>query len=156
MPNIDKEARAWELALAGPVGAAIQARRKVLKLSAAQLAKRTEQLGYPISRVAIAKIETNARVGKLGFAELVTLAEALGMSPLELAYPGGPAGRVEYLPGQPTSTLDASARFVGNPDWLAGLRDQLHQLTHALAGDAAGVIGFTGVASGTVTRKDDQ
>jgi transcriptional regulator with XRE-family HTH domain len=149
MPNIDEGARAWELGLTARAGTAVRARRKTLKLTAVQLAERTKQLGYPITRVAITKIEGNTRAGKLGVAELVTLAEALEASPLELLYPGPPDRRIDYLPGRSASTLDASTWFVGEPDWLVSLRDQLHQLIHALTASGKSV------ALGTVVRKKD-
>src|SRR6267142_6092685 len=69
--------KAWEMELAGRVGAAIKARRNALKLTAVDLAERTKALGYPVNRVAISKIEGNLRAGKLDVAELLVLAAAL-------------------------------------------------------------------------------
>ena len=53
-----------------------------------ELAERTAELGYPITRVAISKIERNSREGKLDVAELLVLAEALGIAPVLLLAPG--------------------------------------------------------------------
>lgn len=99
MPNIDPRAKAWELELSRRVGAAVQRLRTELGLTAVQLSERTRGLGYPISRVAITKIENNSRTGKLDVAEWITLAYALDVAPGALLYPDLPDGRVEVLPG---------------------------------------------------------
>jgi len=99
MPNIDKDAKAWELKLAGRVGDAVKRRRKALGLTAVQLADKTRDLSYPITRVAITKIETNKRAGKLDIAEVLVLAVALEIPPALLLvpeFPGDPS--VEMLP----------------------------------------------------------
>lgn len=99
MPNIDPRAKAWEKQLSGRVGAAVQRLRTELGLTAVQLSERTRSLGYPISRVAITKIENNSRTGKLDVAEWITLAYALDVPPGALLYPDLPDGPVEVLPG---------------------------------------------------------
>src|SRR6476660_6914974 len=99
MPNIDKDAKAWELKLAGRVGDAVKRRRKALGLTAVQLADKTRDLGYPITRVAITKIETNKRAGKLDIAEVLVLAVALEIPPALLLFPNFPDNDgVELLP----------------------------------------------------------
>lgn len=99
MPNIDPRAKAWEMTLAERVGATVQRLRTELGLTAVQLSERTRRLGYPISRVAITKIENNARAGKLDVAEWIVLAYALDVAPGALLYPDLPDGPVEVLPG---------------------------------------------------------
>jgi transcriptional regulator with XRE-family HTH domain len=127
MPNIHKDASAWETALAARVGRAVYTRRKALKLTAQQLAQRTADLGYPITRVAVSKIEGGTRAGKFDIAELVILAKALEMPPVLLLYPGFPEGHratvdsaavtlprdVELFPGTPQSSRDALLWFCG-------------------------------------------
>jgi transcriptional regulator with XRE-family HTH domain len=113
MPHVDEAAKAWELELAGRVGAAVAARRKALKLTAQQLAERTKELGYPITRVAISKIEGNMRAGKLDVAELVVLAVALEIPPALLLIPGFPDGDVELLPGRGADSVEAMK-------WMSG------------------------------------
>lgn len=117
MPNIDDGAKAFELALAGRVGAAVQARRKALDLTAAQLADRTRDLGYPITRVAISKIETNKRAGKLDVAELFILAAALEVPPALLLFPGFPHDTVEAIPGKVADNLGAVKWLSGRSGW---------------------------------------
>ncbi len=99
MPNIDAEAKAWELDLSSQVGRAVLARRKALGLSAVQLAARTNDLGYPITRVTISRIENNARAGKVDVAELLILAAALEMPPVLLVFPDFPYGEARPIPG---------------------------------------------------------
>lgn len=133
MPNIDPEAKAWEEALSKRVGETVQRLRKELGLTAVQLSDRTRQLRYPISRVAITKIETNKRAGKLDVAEWLVLAYALDVPPGALLYPDLPDGTVEVLPGWVLPSwvallsLDGEAKGVNDPvkfpeiTYLAGL-----------------------------------
>lgn len=79
------------------------------------LAERTRQIGYPVSRVAISKIEGNFRAGKLDVGELLALAVALEIPPARLLFPDFPEGTVELLPGQ-----GQIADTVGTVKWLAG------------------------------------
>lgn len=113
-----EEPKDWHLALAGRVGAALRALRKDRKLSATQLAEKTSELGFPLHRVAITKIETNGRAGKLDLSELVILALALEVAPSELAYPDKPEGQsIRLWPraNQLTAITDAAAWFSGYP-----------------------------------------
>jgi transcriptional regulator with XRE-family HTH domain len=114
MPSIDESAKAWELELSGRVGAAVQARRKALKLTALDLADKCRELGYPITRQAISKIESNNRRGKIDLAELLVLAEALQIPPALLVFPDYPDGHVEALPGR---DMESAAAV----DWLSGV-----------------------------------
>ncbi len=87
------------------------------------LAERTGELGYPISRVAIGKIETSHREGKFDVAELLVLAAALDIPPMLLLYPGYPDGAVENLPGRSTDSRIAALWFSGQvPSENVGLR----------------------------------
>ncbi|OUC77278.1 helix-turn-helix domain-containing protein [Gordonia lacunae] len=101
MPNIDDDAKTWQLEQAGRVGEAVRQRRRALKLTAAALSERTRALGFPISRVAISKIESNTRAGKLDVAELIVMAAALEIAPVLLLYPGLLDEVVRYVPNGP-------------------------------------------------------
>jgi transcriptional regulator with XRE-family HTH domain len=114
MPNVNEAAKAWELGLSGRVGKAVRARRDELGLTAGQLHELTAATGYPVHRVAITKIENNTRAGKLDIAELLALATALKIPPLELLFGGPPGDTTAYLPTVSTSTLDAVTRFTGD------------------------------------------
>lgn len=123
MPNINPGAKAWEIDLAQRVGRAVQMRRKALKLTAQQLAQRTADLGYPVTRIAISKIEGNTRAGKFDVAELVVLAAALDIPPVLLLFPDFPDGVVENLPRRDTESRNAVLWFSGQvpAEWV-GLR----------------------------------
>lgn len=113
MPNIDETAKAWQSSIAGRFGEAVAALRKERGIKAAELADRTRELGYPIHRVAITKIETNSRGGKLDLAEVITLALALGVPPVQLIYPDLPGGAAEVWPGHGTLDIHALQWFSG-------------------------------------------
>ncbi|OBJ53439.1 transcriptional regulator [Mycobacterium sp. 1423905.2] len=119
MPKTDVTAKQWQKELAARTGSAVRERRKALDLTAAGLAERTAELGYPVSRVAIGKIETGHREGKMDLAELLVLAAALAIPPVMLIYPGVPHGPVEVLPGLECDSVDALEWFVGDSPKLA-------------------------------------
>jgi transcriptional regulator with XRE-family HTH domain len=114
MPNIDAEAKQWGSELAKRFGEAVAARRKAIGWTAVQLAARTKQIGYPISRVAISKIENNTRAGKLDVAEVVALGIALDIPPALLLFPDYPRGVVEYRPGAFSNSFRALRWFSGD------------------------------------------
>ncbi|OMC02101.1 helix-turn-helix domain-containing protein [Mycolicibacterium fortuitum] len=113
MPNIDDDARAWELAMTQRIGEAVTARRKALGLTAQKLEELTRNLGYPITRVAVSKIENNTRSAKFDVAELLILAAALDIPPMLLLFPDFPDGTVEVVPGVQRTSQSAA-------DWLSG------------------------------------
>lgn len=114
MPNIDEGAKTWQIEQAGRIGAAVRAGRKRLGITALQLTARTEAFGYPVSRVAISKIESNTRAGKFDISELLVLAAALDVPPMLLLYPQLPYGHVEFLPGVNVLSYEASDWFSGD------------------------------------------
>lgn len=113
MPQTDEGAKAWQLEWSERIGRAVQTRRKELGLTGEQLAKRTRALGYPISRVAIGKIESNGRTGKMDVAEVAVLAAALNIPPVMLLYPGLPHARYRDLPYSEHTALDALLWHTG-------------------------------------------
>lgn len=80
--------------------------------SAQWLADQTEQLGYPISRSAIANYESG-RKKTLDLVELIAIAAALHVPPVVLLYPELPTGLVELLPDITVTSWDAVAWFSG-------------------------------------------
>jgi transcriptional regulator with XRE-family HTH domain len=114
MPSIDGRAKAFEMDVAAVFGHAVSRRRKVLKLTASELSRRTAELGYPISRGAIAKIESNSRSGKVDVAELLVLSAALDTPPVLLLFPEFPTGCwMAVLPGVTAQGREAVR-------WLSG------------------------------------
>jgi transcriptional regulator with XRE-family HTH domain len=126
MPSIDPDGKAWQLELADRVGKAVKMRRNALKLTAQQLAQRTVEIGYPVTRVTISKIESNVRAGKFDVAEWLVLARALEIPPALLLFPDYPDGPVQGLPGNERRSVEALW-------WVAG--------THARTGEVgAGLV----------------
>lgn len=82
------------------------------KLSTQALADRTRDLGHPLDRSVIAKLEGGQRQ-TISVPELVILARALEVPPVELLYPLGAEPEVEILPGQKASSEDAMLWFTG-------------------------------------------
>lgn len=93
------------------------------KLSAQGLADRVSALGYPYSRSQLVNLEYG-RKKTLEVSELVAIAEALDIAPIELLYPGLPDGDVEYLPGQTTRAFDALKNFTGEDRTARGERNR--------------------------------
>jgi transcriptional regulator with XRE-family HTH domain len=114
MPSVDTEAKAYETTRSGWFGNAVSWRRNALRLTASELARRTAELGYPISRGAIAKIESNVRSGKIDVAEVLVLAAALDIPPVLLLFPQvATDGGTVILPNFMTKEDDAVR-------WMAG------------------------------------
>lgn len=114
MPKINEPAKRWRKDMAARVGNAVRTRRGELGMTAAALARRTAALGYPVSGVAIGKLENNHREGKFDLGELLVLAAALDIPPVALLFGGGPDEPVEMLPGQQVPVLGALAWFTGD------------------------------------------
>lgn len=85
------------------------------KLSTQALAERTRDLGHPLDRSVIAKLEGGQRQS-ISVPELVVLARALEVPPIQLLYPLGEEPQVELLPGRAVATDDALLWFVGRHD----------------------------------------
>lgn len=98
------------------------------KLTAQALADRCKDLGVPLARPTIAKLEKGLRE-TITVGELHVLAKALSVSPADLVFPLGEAAEVEVLPGQHTDTWDAV-------QWFSGLAP----LPGLSADDGAGVV----------------
>jgi transcriptional regulator with XRE-family HTH domain len=106
--NYDEE---WPAQLSRRIGAAIQAAREAQDVSAVKLAARTAELGYPIHRVAISKLESGKR--DITVPELVIVAAALNTVPLALLLPGTVDETIEILPGREMTGAAAIGWFTG-------------------------------------------
>jgi transcriptional regulator with XRE-family HTH domain len=136
----------WDEALHERIADAIRAARRQSRMSAQQLADETERLGYRISRSQIANYESG-RKKSLDVAELLVIAAALRVPPLQLLFPDEPDKDIEMLPGQQTSTFRAIAWFTGGPGpmWpgreVAELTEKLNRITVSMAaGELFGLI----------------
>jgi len=114
MPNIDENAKNFELTRASWFGNAVSLRRNALGLTASELSRRTAELGYPISRGAVAKIESNLRSGKVDVTEVLVLAAALDIPPVLLLFPQlSTDGGAVVLPGVLAKEDDAVRWVLG-------------------------------------------
>jgi transcriptional regulator with XRE-family HTH domain len=82
------------------------------KMSAQQLADRTAELGMPIPRSVLANLESGRRE-TVSAAELIVLAAALNVAPIELICPTGYDEQTEILPGRMVDSLSAVRWFTG-------------------------------------------
>ncbi|KSU59643.1 MULTISPECIES: helix-turn-helix domain-containing protein [unclassified Gordonia (in: high G+C Gram-positive bacteria)] len=108
----------WSEDLVSRVAGAIKRKREssTPKVTATQLAERTAALGLPISRSVISDLETG-RKRSLDVAELIVLAAALRVPPIQLLYPDIPDKHVDVVPGYGVESARAAAWFAG----LSGL-----------------------------------
>lgn len=111
------EARAWANILSRHFGEAVHFHRNRLQLSAVQLSNRTKEIGYPITRGTIAKIEGNHRNGKMDVAEVLTLAAALEISPVDLIFPRYPSFGTQATPRFLTTAAEAQAWMSASPEY---------------------------------------
>lgn len=108
------------------------------KLSAQGLADRVSELGYPYSRSQLVNLEYG-RKKTFEVTELIAIAEALDVAPVELLFPGLPDGEVEYLPGRTARAIDALLSFTGEGKGAYGERDRHLEMMRALADNQAKV-----------------
>jgi hypothetical protein len=106
---MDDNSEGWPAELCRRIGAAIRAARG--DVSVVKLAARTTELGYPIHRVAIAKLEAGERA--ITVPELVILAAALNTVPLALLLPGAPDETIEILPTNEMTGAATIGWFTG-------------------------------------------
>lgn len=92
------------------IGGAIQGARKRAGLRITPLAEKTKELGAPVHRVSLPKLERGER--DITVTELVGLAAALGVPPIALLFPDVLAD-VEVLPEKVMDGLAAFGWFIG-------------------------------------------
>lgn len=108
----------WAIRLAADIGRSVAYHRsgepgaQGRRMSAQALADRCAELGLPIGRVAITKLENGIRE-KVSIAELLVLAAALEVPPVLLIFPVGREKAVEVLPARPLDPWHATL-------WLSG------------------------------------
>lgn len=106
---VENTGEAWHRRQAKRIGEAVAERRKQLGMTGQQLAARCADLGVPIHRTTITKIEKGRPRFDLG--ELIVLAAALETSPVCLIYPDLDGDWVEVLPSGETSSFNAVQWF---------------------------------------------
>jgi transcriptional regulator with XRE-family HTH domain len=122
--------RSWARELTHRVAREIKRRRG--QQTTQQLSDRTAELGHRVGRSRIFDLERGDRGAPLGLAELIVLAKALGVPPLELIFSLGKEPTTEILPGLWPPTWEAAKWFSG----AAGFPKQMPDGTwEATAGD---------------------
>jgi transcriptional regulator with XRE-family HTH domain len=115
----------WQRRLTRLIAGEIRRRRRAGKLSAQQVADRCDRLGFPVPRSVVANLE-NGRRETLGVAELLMLAAALEVPPLDLLVPLGREPETEILPGVHVASWDAAQWVTGNRALKLDLEPHLH------------------------------
>lgn len=86
------------------------------KLTTQGLADRTAELGHPMDRSVIAKLEKGHR-HTITVPDVLVLAQALEVPPVLLIFPVGQERSVETLPDKTLSTWEAAKWFIGEEPW---------------------------------------
>lgn len=102
----------WPSDLTRSVGERIKHHRKARKWSTRVLAEKCSEFGVPTPRDLINDLELGRR-GHISLAELLVIAAALGVPPVELAFGGEDGSETEVLPGRNTDLLSAAHWFAG-------------------------------------------
>lgn len=113
----DESAREWASERAALFGEAVGFWRKKIDLTMVELSNRTKEIGYPITRATIAKIESNQRNAKVDFAEVVTLATALEVAPSDLVFFGYPSRELRVVPRVYMASNEAIDWFNGTESY---------------------------------------
>lgn len=95
--------------------------------SARWLSDETERLGHRVSPTVIAKLDGGHRGSVLNVHELIVIAAALGVPPIELIYPPT-VPQVEVLPGVTKANYVAAEQFSGSP-FYAIMVEMLEELS---------------------------
>ncbi|MFF2746405.1 helix-turn-helix transcriptional regulator [Kitasatospora sp. NPDC058048] len=104
--------KTWSTVVDAAIAREIKRRRAELGLSAEALGARCADLGYPLTRQVIAKLESGARSGPTP-AELLILARALEMPPVSLILPLGQGPMTRPTPLSESTPWEAVAWFTG-------------------------------------------
>lgn len=102
----------WQGRVTRTIAREIRRYRDERKMSAQQLADRTAELGMEIPRSVLANLESGRRE-TVTVPELLVLAAALEVAPVELACPAGFDEQTEILPDRMVDPLSASRWFRG-------------------------------------------
>lgn len=108
------QSETWQAATAKRIGETVRAAREAAnpKVTAAELARRVDALGYTYTRNALVNLE-GGRKTSVDISELIAIAHALDVPPITLIYPGIPDEPVEYVPEITVDSWTAAKRFAG-------------------------------------------
>ncbi|MFD4337815.1 helix-turn-helix domain-containing protein [Streptomyces anulatus] len=103
----------WSTAFTGRIAQRLRDSRKAAGLTIAEVAQGCAARGVPeLTEHSIKNLESGRKTS-IGVADVVVLADILGVPPVTLLFPLGSSATVEVLPGREVSTWDAVAWFTG-------------------------------------------
>jgi len=102
----------WTSGLMQSIAAAIRHHRMRQEITVQALADKCASFGLPISRTTLTKLEHGRREG-ISVPELLVIAAALEVAPLELVFPSSTQQLSEMLPGQIVLPEHAARWFAG-------------------------------------------
>lgn len=128
----------WTVRMTAQIGARVAQARLRQEMTVQALADRCAELGLPIGRVTLTKLERGIRQA-VSPSEVMVLAAALGVPPIELVLPIGIGEQMEILPGQMLDSLDAVRWFCGDLklDVIGGV---VTELRRPWAGEESSVV----------------
>ncbi|WP_405818157.1 helix-turn-helix domain-containing protein [Streptomyces sp. NBC_01390] len=103
----------WPTAFTGRIAQRLRDARKAAGLTMAEVAQGCADRGLPEFTEHSMKNLESGRKTSITVADLVVLADVLGVPPVTLLFPLGSSATVEVLPGREVSTWDAVAWFTG-------------------------------------------
>ncbi|HBF84494.1 MAG TPA: transcriptional regulator [Streptomyces sp.] len=103
----------WPTAFTGRIARRLRDSRKAAGLTMAEVAQGCAERGLPEFTEHSMKNLESGRKTSITVAEVVVLADVLGVPPVTLLFPLGSSATVEVLPGREVSTWDAVAWFTG-------------------------------------------
>ncbi|MFD4922327.1 helix-turn-helix domain-containing protein [Streptomyces goshikiensis] len=103
----------WSTAFTGRIAQRLREARKAAGLTMAEFAQGCAARGVPeLTEHSIKNLESGRKTS-ISVADVVVLADVLGVPPVTLLFPLGSSATVEVLPGRELSTWDAVAWFTG-------------------------------------------
>ncbi|MGW6776151.1 helix-turn-helix domain-containing protein [Streptomyces sp. NPDC055037] len=103
----------WPAAFTGRIAQRLRDSRKAAGLTMAEVAQGCADRGLPEFTEHSMKNLESGRKTSITAADVVVLADVLGVPPVTLLFPLGSSATVEVLPGREVSTWDAVAWFTG-------------------------------------------
>lgn len=130
------EQQPWGPATVKSIAKEVRRRRQALKMSTQQLADACAAQGFPIKRTVLSNLESGYRE-TITVPELIVLAKALEVAPIQLVYPIDAEPEVEVLPGHSVPTERAMLWFTG---WLDLFKEESdHAVGHGQLDPSSGL-----------------
>lgn len=123
--GVDKAKEKWRRDVTTAIGREVARLRNKQGMSAESLGRRCSDLGYPMARNSVMNLE-HGRNKTIPVHEVVVIATALGVAPIDLLFP--PNQMTRYLPNDEIACFEAVERFTGRPAEPTTWADTLRRL----------------------------